>query len=92
MQVAQTSTLITKIRTLTIFRVGLVWCGVGFVLFRKSVVMQAKGNKKQILAMKYQVWTSAFLQNFRIFWCFFVVKKLFGRPLFSFFLTRPFRL
>ena len=28
MQVAQTSTLITKIRTLTIFRVGLVWCGV----------------------------------------------------------------
>ena len=36
--------------------------------------MQANCNKKQILPMKYQVWTSAFLQNFRIFWCFFVVK------------------
>jgi hypothetical protein len=42
--------------------------------------MQANGNKKQILAMKYQVWTSAFLQNFRVFWCFFVVKKAFWKP------------
>jgi len=52
------------------------------VTFKNFVVMQAKGNKKQILAMKYQVWISAFLQNFRVFWCFSLFKKL-GRGLFT---------
>jgi len=45
--------------------------------------MQAKGNKKQILAMKYQVWTSAFLQIFVSFGVFSLLKKLFGRGPYS---------
>jgi len=34
-------------------------------IFRNFIVIQGKGNKKQIFAMKYQVWASASLQNVR---------------------------
>jgi len=57
--------------------------------------MQANGNKKQISPKKYQVGTSAYLQNFykrshpakqqpilnfRAFSCLFVVKKIVVSP------------
>jgi len=48
--------------------------------------MQAKGNKKQMPTKKSPDWTFAFLQNFRIFWCFFVVKKSFLDALYLYFL------
>ena len=47
------------------------------VTFRNFVVMQANCNKKQILAMKYQVWISAFLKIFVFFGVFLLLKKLF---------------
>jgi len=39
--------------------------------------MQANCNKKQILAMKYQVWISAFLKIFVFFGVFLLLKKSF---------------